>query len=451
MQGLTNMYGEPVVADGKTELVLYGSPGRVAFSTIGGAAVRGQINTSAKHFAVIGTQLYQINSDGTNSALGEIEGTEQVDMAYNGQQVTIVAELKSYTYDVSTLTRAEITDGDFVQASSCTALASYSIFARKGTGQFAWSSLLDATAYDPLDFATAEGEADNIVAIRRRGNEIVPLGSNSTEVWGLTGDSSAPFQRVSTAAVTIGCVARDSAVLVDNALMWVGRDGMAGGVSVYRMEGYVPKKISDPHVDGYLESVDSITELRAFTYQQAGHQFYVLTHPNEWTLAWDVLTQQWSYRKSGNFTMGAEPTGGWDARTYALNGSKQIVGSDDGNLYQLDLDTLTDAGSALVRECTTPTLFSGGDFVSLDRLTLEIQSGVGLVSGQGSAPVVQMAYSKDGGNTWSSPRTASMGAIGQYKYRCFWTRLGRAKDMMIKFRVTDPVPTVFLTAYADVS
>ncbi len=217
------------------------------------------------------------------------------------------------------------------------------------------------------------------------------------------------------------------------------------------MEGYVPKKISDPHVDGYLESVATLSTLRAFTYQQAGHQFYILTSPGEFTLAWDVLTQQWAYRRTGDFTMGAEPSGGWDARTFALNGTKQIVGSDDGNLYSLDLDTLSDAGSTLVRECTTPNLFPGGDFASVDRLTLEIESGVGLISGQGSAPVVQMCVSKDGGKTWSTPRTASMGAQGQYKYRCFWTRLGRAKDMMVKFRVTDPVPTVFLSAYADVS
>lgn len=451
LQGLVNLYGEPVQAEGRTKLALYGSPGRVAFSTIGGGSVRGQFNTSSLHFAVVGSALYKVNSDGTNTNLGEIEGTDQVDMAYNGQQVTIVAELKSYSYDVIAGTLAEISDGDFQQASSCAALAEYSIFSRKGTGQFAWSALLDATSYDDLDEASAEAEPDNLVAIRKRGNELALLGTNSTEFWGLTGDFNAPFARVSTAAVTIGCVARDTARLVDNGLTWVGRDGLAGGVSVYRAEGYIPKKISDPHVDGYLEAVADPSKLRAFTYQQAGHQFYVLTSPQEWTLAWDVLTQQWSYRRTGDFTMGAEPSGTWDARTYALNGSNQIVGSDDGNLYSLSLSTLSDNGSTLVREVTCPQLWHGGVYKTMNRLELEVQTGVGLISGQGSAPLIMESHSDDGGATWSTPRTASLGTMGQGKILVYWTRLGQYKNRIIKFRVTDPVTTVFLGAWADIS
>lgn len=451
MQSSVNMYIEFVQGDGKVTAVFYTTPGRVAFSTIGGGTVRGQINTSSVHFAVVGSRIYKVNSDGTSVDLGEIEGTEPVDMSYNGQQIVIVAELKSYSLDVPTLVLSEITDGDFVQASSTAALASYSLVSRKNTGQFAWSSLIDATTWDPLDFATAEAEPDNIVAIRRRGNEIALLGTNSVEVWGLTGDSSAPFARVSTGAVTIGCVSRDSAVLVDNGLVWVGRDGIAGGISVYRMEGYVPKKISGPNEDLYLEAVTDPSSLIAFAYQKSGHQFYVLTNPGEWTLAWDILTQQWSYRRTGDFTMGAEPTGGWNARTFALNGEKQIVGSDDGNLYYLSHDTLTDAGSTLVREITTPQLYAGGTFRTIDRLELEIESGVGLISGQGSDPVVFMSMSKDKGKTWSTPRASSMGVQGAYSSRVYWTRMGRAKDAMFKFRTTDPVTTVYLSAVADVS
>ena len=451
MQSLVNLYGEPVDGDGKVQMAYYTTPGRVAFATIGGGAVRGQINTSSQHYAVVGTQLYKVNSDGTSSALGEIEGSERVDMSYNGQQIVIVAELKSYTYDVTTLTLAEIADGDFEQASSTCALASYSIVARKNTGQFAWSSLIDATAWDPLDFATAEGEPDNLVAVRRRGNEVVLLGTNSVEVWGLTGDASAPFQRVSTSAVTIGCVSRDSALLVDNGLVWVGRDGYAGGVSVYRMEGYTPKKISGPNEDLLLEAVSTLTTLNAFVYQKAGHQFYVLNSPGEWTIAWDVLSGQWGYRRTGEFTMGAEPTGGWNATTFALNGQKQIVGSDDGNLYSLDHGTLTDAGSMLVREITTPQLFAGGEFRTIDLLTVELETGVGLISGQGSNPQIMLSYSKDGGRTWCAPRQASMGTQGKYRTIVNWTRLGRAKDIMFKFRVTDPVTTAITLAYAEIT
>lgn len=446
-----NLYGEEVKREGRTKLALYSTCGRKAFATIGGGTVRGLINTSALTFAVVGTALYQINADGTTNNLGEIEGSALVDMAYNGQQVVIVAELKSYTYDVVTLTLAEISDSDFQQASSVCCLAQYAIFARKGTGEFAWSALFDATAYDPLDFSTAEAEPDNLVAIRRRGNEVALLGTQSTEFWGLTGDSNSPFARVSVAAITIGCVARDSAVLVDSGLMWVGRDGISGGVSVYRAEGYIPKKISGPQEDILLEAVSDPSTLRAFAYQQAGHQYYVLTSPQEWTIAWDVASGQWAYRKTGNYTMGAEPMGGWDAICYALNGSKQIVGASDGNLYQLDLATLTDNAETLVREVTCPQLWHGGEYRTMDRLELELESGVGLISGQGSAPLIMESHSDDGGKNWSTPRTASLGVMGAGKTLVYWTRLGQYRNRIIKFRVTDPVTVALLGALAEVS
>lgn len=451
MQSLCNLYGEPIQRDGKTQLALYTTPGRLAFSTINNGAIRGAINTATTYYVVAGTSLYSVDTAGTATSIGTVEGADPVDMTFNGVHVFIVAELKSYTYNVSTLAFAEVADADFVQASACDALATYIVVARNGTGQFAWSAVADGTAWDALDFATAEAEADNLVFIRRKGNEIVLGGSNSTEVWGLTGDSNAPFARVSTQAVTIGCASRDSACLVDNGLVWVGRDGKAGGLSVYRMDGYIPKIISDPNVSKYLEAVSDPTLLRAFTYQQGGHQFYVLTNPSEWTLVWDVLTGQWSYRRTGSFAMGAEPSGGWDAVTYALNGTKQIVGSADGNLYQLSLTTLTDNGEILVRECTTPNLWAGGRKLSMDRLTLEIQAGIGLSSGQGSDPKVMMSCSKDGGQTWSTPVEAGMGVSGDTKHRAFWTRIGQYEQIMFKFRTTDPVTTVYLGAWGEVS
>ena len=55
--------------------------------------------------------------------------------------------------------------------------------------------------------------------------------------------------------------------------------------------------------------------------------------------------------------------------------------------------------------------------VSADRLDIDISSGVGLVSGTAddTAPEVQVSFSDDGGNTFRGERTASIGAVGQYK------------------------------------
>ena len=451
MQSLVNMYGEPAQGEGRTDFVCYGTPARVLFSTLAVGMIRGQITASDVHYVVAGDTLYKINSAGVSTSLGTIEGTNLVDLSYNGNQIEIVAENKSYSFDVPTLTNSEITGGGFEQAISSASVASYSLIAVKDTGRFRWR-LTNSATYSALDFATAEAESDNLVALRAVGNEVVLLGTKTTEWWGPTGDAGAnAFAKTATAAANIGCASRDTAVLVDSGLTWVGRDGRAGGVSVYRAEGYSPKKISPPEIDNLLEQVADLSTLNAFAYQQRGHLYYVLNNPGELTVAWDIATNQWSYRKSGLWTMGAEPNGGWDAETFAINGTNQIVGASDGNLYKLVADTYIEGSDGIVREATSVQLNHDGKRAFMSRLELDVEAGIGLSSGQGSAPIVMMSMSDDGGSTWSTPRNAGMGAIGEYKWRAVWNACGSYRNRIIKFRVSDPVKTVFLNAYADIS
>jgi hypothetical protein len=450
MQSLVNLYGEPVDGEGRTDFVCYGTPARSLFATVGGGTVRGMITASDVHYAVVGTSLYKVNSDGTSSNLGTIEGALPVDMAYNSNQIDIVAEVKSYYYDVPSLTLTEHSGGGYEQATSCTSLASYSIIAVKDTGRFRWR-LTNVFTFDALDFATAEAESDNLVAVRAVANDVALLGTKTTEWWGPTGDSGAnAFARTATASANIGCTSRDTALVVDSGLTWVGRDGKAGGVSVYRAEGYAPRKISPPEIDTLLEAVADLSTLKAFAYQQRGHLFYVLTLPDEWSVAWDISTNMWSYRKSGTWPMGEDPTGGWDAENFAINGTKQVVGSSDGNLYELLADSFTENTEGIVREATSTQISHDGKRAFMSRLELDIEAGVGLSSGQGSSPIVMESHSDDGGMTWSNPRNASMGQIGQYKYRAVWNAMGSYRNRIIKFRVSDPVKVVMLGAWADV-
>lgn len=54
-------------------------------------------------------------------------------------------------------------------------------------------------------------------------------------------------------------------------------------------------------------------------------------------------------------------------------------------------------------------------------------------------PIVQFCYSKDGGNTWSNWRERSLGAVGEYNKRIRLLNLGRARSIVLKIRVSDPV------------
>jgi hypothetical protein len=58
-----------------------------------------------------------------------------------------------------------------------------------------------------------------------------------------------------------------------------------------------------------------------------------------------------------------------------------------------------------------------------------------------------MQISRDGGRTWGAEMWRSFGAVGNYTARAIWHRLGRSRDWTFKFRVTDPVKTIFVAAW----
>jgi hypothetical protein len=62
-----------------------------------------------------------------------------------------------------------------------------------------------------------------------------------------------------------------------------------------------------------------------------------------------------------------------------------------------------------------------------------------------------LEVSKDGGHSWGSEKTRSMGKIGEYRKRVIWRRLGRAYDFVFRLRTTDPVKTTIVGAWVDVA
>jgi hypothetical protein len=81
----------------------------------------------------------------------------------------------SYIYNVSTLVFGQITDVDFPGAGSVGYLDGYFVFNEPDSQKFWVTSLLDGTSIDPLDFASAEGYPDNVVALDRRPPRDIPV------------------------------------------------------------------------------------------------------------------------------------------------------------------------------------------------------------------------------------------------------------------------------------
>ena len=78
------------------------------------------------------------------------------------------------------------------------------------------------------------------------------------------------------------------------------------------------------------------------------------------------------------------------------------------------------------------------------------QSGVQTVS-KAQTPPARLAWSNDGGHTFSNEYQASLGAIGQYKARLVWRRLGYARDRVFRIRVDAPVKKILIQGYIEVN
>jgi len=79
------------------------------------------------------------------------------------------------------------------------------------------------------------------------------------------------------------------------------------------------------------------------------------------------------------------------------------------------------------------------------RFELLLETGVGLVEGQGTDPQIMLQYSDDRGETWSYERWTTAGRIGQ-DVRALWYRLGRSRGRIFRIVVSDPVEWVFVDA-----
>jgi len=113
----------------------------------------------------------------------------------------------------------------------------------------------------------------------------------------------------------------------------------------------------------------------------------------------------------------------------------------------VDVETTVEIPRRLRR---TPHLSNEQLWTFYHQLQIDLQAGVGLVTGQGSDPQVMLRWSDDGGRTWSSEQWASAGALGAYKTRALWRRLGRARDRVFEVVVNDLVPWMLAAGYIQV-
>ena len=436
-----NLYAEIIQDQEKARFVFYGTAGLDLFSSVNGdTPIRGWISLPTLFYYVHRGTLYSMNNAGTRTTLGTLNTTTgKVYMAFDGAVILIVDGTNGYTFTISGSVFAQISDGDFPNgARTCTWLDGFFVV-DEGDGSDAFFISPDGTNWDGADFATAESNPDGLVRIFADNGEIVLGGSLTTEFWSNTGNQDFPFAPIKGATVEFGLAARASLCKYNSGLAALMTPAAAGKVQVMFIQGYVPKPISTSELEEIINAYATVSDATAFSYTQDGHPMLQINFP--------TANASWLYDMS---------TGLWSPLEYGLSGDRHraemqlaflnrtlVSDYEDGNIYELSPTTYTDNGVAIAREIISRHIFNADNRVIVDELYVDMETGVGLATGQGSDPQAMLTYSKDNGRTWSAELWTTMGEIGKYLTRVVWRRLGVARDWTFKIRVTDPVPVVF--------
>lgn len=485
---LVNLYPEIVPEGGKEAAFLQRAPGLRLLVTVGTGPIRGMNSFGGYLYVVSGDQLFKINSSYVATLIGTVSGTSgPVSMANNGNQLFIACNGPSYVYNSTTLAFGQITDPDFPGALTVSYLDAYFVFIQPNSQKVWVTGLNDPLSIDPLDFASAEGDPDNLISSIVDHSEVWLFGTNSVEVWYNSGNVDFPLQRIQGAFNEIGCAATFSVAKLDNGLFWLSQDARGKGM-VYRANGYTGQRISTHAVEWQIQQYGDISDAVAYTYQQDGHSFYVLNFPGaDATWVYDVSTQAWHERagwRNGQFTRHRG-----NCQTF-FNNEVTVGDYMNGNVYAFDMEVYSDhdrvqkwlrswralptgqnnlkrtAQHSLQLDCETGVGLQGNDpLTPIDWLLTE--SGLTLITENdadllisspdnvvGSQSQVMLRWSDDGGHTWSNEHWTSMGRIGEYGKRVFWRRLGmtqKLRDRVYEISGTDPVKVAIMGAELIVS
>jgi hypothetical protein len=440
-QRLINVFVEPQPPTAKAQAPLLPTPGLRPFAMLPKTPFRGMKVMGTDIFAVAGTSVYRVSVDGVVAELGTLPNGGRVAMADDGDNLCIVIPetREGFTVNRSAGVVTKITDADFGGASSVCVIDGYFIFSRANSKEFFLSAINDPTSYDAFDFASAEGAPDNVMAVARVGRDLWLFGSETGEIWSNVGATDFPFLRVSGGFFTRGTAAPASVATRAGVALWLGDDRV-----VYAAEGVRPQRISTHAIEQAIGGYEDVSDAIGWVYELEGHAFYVLTFPSAGdTWVYDFASGGWHERES-------EGLGVWRA-TDGVRFAGGIVCGDmaTGQLWLLDPTYMMEGGAQIIRVATGTSFHGEGKRVFLSRLTAEFECGVGLAAGQGSDPRVWLAWSDDGGRTWSNDATAGLGRIGAYRARVEWRRLGAARERVFRLQWADPVFTSLQAVAVD--
>jgi hypothetical protein len=441
-QRALNVYPELVESgNGKNRYAFYGRPGLVEFAELPTSPVRTLWAGDERLFAVAGTKLYEVFSDGTYTDLGTVAddaGHTPAQIFPNGLELFVVSAGSAYVHNGIAIASAPVPADPYAlpatpAASVGTAavgafLDHYFIAVKPDSKTFFYSAQRDGSTWDDTDYLVKEGYPDNIVQLVTSHSELWTLGDQTIEVWRNEGDTDNVFRRDPGAFIHQGVLAPYSATRFDQGLAWLGGD-TSGRCIAWRTVGFSPKRISTHAVEQAWSGYSTVSDAVGFSFVWKGHTFLVfnfLTADKTWV--YDLTTNLWHEWQSGS--------GKFRGRCHAFTFSKHFVGDHtSGKIYELSGSTYQDDGAAITWQRTAPYVAEEQHNLFFHDLKLEAEDA--------DPANYTLEWSTDGGDTWSTPISASAAM--------FWRRLGGGRDRIFRVTSTANAKQAWIDAYLRIT
>lgn len=452
-QRCVNLYGEPNTQDADAPMTFYLTPGLTTIAQAPNVAeFRGlYLSSNNKLYGVVGNKVYYIDGAFAFTDIGTIvSSTGQVYMADNGTTMVIVTGTsEGYTVDIATNAFAQIIDTAFYGGTSVDYLDTFLVFSKPNSRTFYSTLSNQITPFDPLYFADKVGYPDQLAALRVMHREIWLFGAQrATEIWYLEGsDSGFPFSRLPGSYIEQGCLAADSIAKNDLKLFWLGQN-QNGSASVFVGQNYRSQQISTFAIENEINSYPLLSDAIGMTYNQQGHDFYMLTFPTaDKTWCFDSETQQW-HERTWTDSNGVEHR--HRANCMASAYGKNLCGDwENGKLYVLDPNNGTDFGGPIVRRRGFPHIVADGKRLRYDCFQANMDCG-NLTGHLSDDPAeVSLRVSLDRGHSFGNPILQSMGSTGQYLVQPQWRNLGIGRDAVFELFWSSEAFTALQGAWVD--
>lgn len=427
--------------------------------------------TNGDLYAVVNQLVYYIDPDWRFNQIGQLitNVLTPAYMADNGTSIVVVDGSKTgYQIDLKTRAMVQINDPNFQGSTRADFIDSFVVFNIPGTNQW-YCTLQGEIAFNGLYIGVKTAWPDNILCVIANERVALLLGPKKSEVWYNAGGVPFPFNALPGIIIEQGCCATYSPQKMDTNIYWLSQSP-EGARMVMRINNQnVAQRISTHAIEKEFLSYKRVDDAIGSVYQIQGHSFYCLHFPNaDKTWCYDQATEQWWEDNSiDNNGVLHRARNTFNAYAYGKNVALDWA---TGQLYHIDLATVTDNGQAIPWIRSFPHFSNELKYVSHTAFVANVATGImpaagevnqflspfsqGFSSGFGpitqvAAPVVNFRMSRDGGANFGNNRPKGNISSGRYRSMMRWRGNGLARDAVFELSSTAEMCGALNGAYID--